>query len=209
MKSDAFGFAVGVVGDTAVVGVPDRGSGAVYVFTRAPGAPRQDCEITAAPALVWSQQQVLTADADADPVAEFGMSLAIDGGTLVVGAPTGDLERRAAYVFAVSGGSWSLQQKLAPPADSIWDDFFSHSVALRGDTLIAADRARAHVFARSGGTWTLGQELSSEELQFYPFGENDDFSFGASVATNGATVFVGGFTQADERGTVYAFDPSP
>ena len=104
--SDWFGRSVAMSGDTAVVGAPfddDNGtdSGSAYVFTRSSGS--------------WTQQQKLTAP-DGAASDRFGISVAVDGDTAVVGAYLdtigGDREQGSAYVFTRSGGSWTQQQKL-------------------------------------------------------------------------------------------------
>ncbi|MEZ5978865.1 MAG: FG-GAP repeat protein [Planctomycetota bacterium] len=92
---DRFGYAVAISGDTVVVGAPNEDSaatgvdgdqsddsaasaGAVYVFVRSGS--------------VWSQQAYLKAS-NTDASDRFGQVVAIDGDTLVVGAP---FERSAA-----------------------------------------------------------------------------------------------------------------
>jgi len=71
-----FGISVAVDGDTAVIGVSaddDNGgdSGSVYVFTRDAG--------------VWTKQQKLAAS-DGAAGDLFGVSVAVDGDTAVIGA---------------------------------------------------------------------------------------------------------------------------
>jgi hypothetical protein len=79
---------------------------------------------------------------------QFGSSLALDGTTLVVGAPYDDgstadgvtdpftdYNSGAVYVFTNSGGTWSQQARIkADPANA--GDHFGASVALSGDTLL-------------------------------------------------------------------------
>ena len=77
---DKFGYAVAVDGDTAVIGAyQDNGngadSGAAYVFTRNDG--------------VWDDGVKLTASGGA-AYDNFGISVAVDGDTVVVGAPGND-----------------------------------------------------------------------------------------------------------------------
>jgi len=65
-----FGFAVGISGDTAVVG-DEESTGAAYVFVRS--------------GTTWTQQALLTAS-NAGAGDFFGMAVAISGDTVVVGA---------------------------------------------------------------------------------------------------------------------------
>ena len=99
---DNLGDAVALQGDTAVVATSsmDNGRGAVYVFTRS-GA-------------TWTQQQKLTAG-DAAAKDQFGYSVAISGGAILVGAPNctigSELAQGAVYAFTSDGTTWTQQQK--------------------------------------------------------------------------------------------------
>lgn len=144
---DRFGGAVAIDGHTLVVGArqADNGaatSGAVYVFVRAGDH--------------WTQQAYLRAS-NAGAGDEFGASLALDGDTLVVGAPNEDSdanvvdgdqhnedapESGAAYVFTRSGDEW-IQRAFLKAANSAvnrsrgWlGDHFGSSVAISADTIV-------------------------------------------------------------------------
>jgi len=80
----------------------------------------------------------------------FGVSVAIDGDTLVAGAPIAPLvdgtpipppparaDQGAAYVFTRSGTNWTEQQKLTAGSDGEAGNFFGFSVAFDGDSLVA------------------------------------------------------------------------
>ena len=83
--------------------------------------------------LTITQQQKLVAN-DGAPGDYFGISVALDGDTLVVGA-YGDNDKGSVYVFVRSGSTWSQQQKLVAN-DGAAGDYFGYSVALDGDTLV-------------------------------------------------------------------------
>lgn len=85
--SPGFGAAVGVAGNTLVVGGADN---AVYVFRR-----RSDG--------TWVKTQKLIA-ADSSPVASFGAAVAIDQGMIIVGAPNHDCFQGASIYFCVLEG---------------------------------------------------------------------------------------------------------
>jgi predicted amidohydrolase len=149
--NDRFGLAVAISGDTIVVGAfGDTGAagaeqGSAYVFVRS-GA-------------VWSQQQKLEAS-DAGAGDFLGLSAAISGDTVVVGAVFDDgaagADQGSAYVFARSGGVWSQQQKLEA-SDAGAGAFFANSVAISGDTVVVGavfddgaagpDQGSAYVFS--------------------------------------------------------------
>lgn len=101
---DQFGVSVAIDGDTVVVGANSAAvggnnlQGAAYVFIRSGSG--------------WTQQAKLTAD-DGQAQDRFGVSVAISGDTILVGAvnDAGNGNRRATYVFTRSGSSWVQQAK--------------------------------------------------------------------------------------------------
>jgi hypothetical protein len=131
----------------------------------------------------------------------FGSSVAIDGDTMVVGAPHeptiesvgGFLAPGEAYVFVRDGGSWTFQAKLAA-SDGTIDDRFGYSVTVEGDTILVgaymADvdgnvaQGAVYVFTRSGETWTEQTRLVAAD------GKVGDH-FGRSVSLSGDVALVG------------------
>lgn len=227
---DQFGFAVAISGDTLVVGAPKEDSdttgsssspndtngssfnaGAAYVFTRGSGG--------------WGQQAYLKPSAVGTSQSgdEFGSSVAISGDTIVVGAPfenSGTLmggtvpdessgDAGAAYVFARSGGSWTQQAYLKPPAvgTSQAGDEFGISVAVSGDTVVVgahqedsstllgvttpndsvSNSGAAYVYTRAAGVWTSQAYLKPKAVGTTQLGDK----FGGSVAISGDSVVVG------------------
>jgi hypothetical protein len=208
--NDHFGESVAVSGDTVVVGAPydDGGAGnshrgSAYVFVRSNG--------------VWAEQQRLLAS-DGDSGDFFG-SVAINGDTIVVGAP-GDnglagANQGSAYVFVRGNGVWTQQQKILA-SDSVAYDYFGASVAISGDTvvinapceddLIGNFRGAAYVFSRSGGFWTEQQRFQGSD-----WAVEDRFS---QVAISGNTILAGKSADAgpggDYQGSAYVFaSPAP
>ena len=176
--SNKFGSSVAISGSTVVVGAPwdtvgsNYQQGAAYVFVESGG--------------VWSQQAELTAS---DGAAEhfFGTSVAVDGGTAVVGAPPnwsgGSTPPGAAYVFVQSGTMWGQQAELT---GSDGDGRFGWSVGVDGSTAVVGDSSQeaVYVFAASGGTWSQQAKMSASD------GVAGD-NFGSSVAIGGTTAVVG------------------
>ena len=187
---DRFGTSVDVEGDTAVVGVPrdSHGLGAVeagsaYVFVRSGTS--------------WGQEQKLVAS-DADQDDNFGQSVAVSGGTVLVGAPRddhdADLDAGSAYVWSQSGTTWNEQEKLVGGSTGE-GDYCGSSVDLAGDTAVVGapwakdgwlgePNGSAYVFERSGATWAQQQEL------FTLTGDYGD-ELGLAIALSGDTVAVG------------------
>lgn len=184
---DGFGAPIAVDGDTALIGATGDddlgdGSGAVYVFTRDASG-------------VWTQQQKLTAS---DAVADysFGVDIALDGDTAVIGKYSYDFfypTDGAAYVFTRdSSGVWTEKQKLTA-YDGFAGDLFGQSVAISGNTIIiGADgdndqgtfSGSAYVFTSdSAGIWNVQQKLTASD------GEYADW-FGSTIDIDGDTAVI-------------------
>jgi hypothetical protein len=185
---DSFGFSVAISGDTAIVGAylddigtaVDRGS--AYAFTRSGTS--------------WTSQIRLTAS-DGAASDMFGVSVAISGDTVIVGAYLDDvsanIDQGSATVFIRSGAGWSFQQTLTA-ADGAAGDQFGISVAISGDSAIVganlddeganANQGSASVFVRSAGFWTRQEKLTASG------GASADF-FGSAVAISGDTAIIG------------------
>ncbi|HYT59117.1 MAG TPA: Ig-like domain-containing protein [Haliangiales bacterium] len=143
----------------------------------------------------------------------FGSAVAMDGDTIVVGAPLDSeagFDAGAAYVFVRAGSSWSQQARLLA-ADAASSTRFGSSVALSGDTLVVGapfagttDTGAAYVFVRNGSSWTQQAKLASTDA----IGGDQ---FGTSLAVEGDTLAVGavgaGLDFLDE-GAVYVFTRS-
>ncbi len=187
--TDRLGSSIAVSGDMMVVGAPyadvagKADAGAVYVFTRQGST--------------WGNEVRLVAD-DGGAGDRFGDSVAIDGGTVIVGAPYADVAGKAdagaAYAFARPLADWIQQGKLVAP-DSVASDWLGDSVAISGDTAILSAPGvdvpgksgvgAAYPFVRSGTSWAAqGPRLID------PTGLELDF-LGSSVAISGDTAIVG------------------
>ena len=200
--NDNFGISVAIDGDTMVAGARyestgGTSAGAAYVFTRSGTS--------------WSQQAKIQAS-DIAAYDNFGISVAIDGDTVVVGAyfeDTGGTSAGAAYVFTRSGTTWSQQAKIQA-SDVQLGDLTGHSVAIDGDTMVvgaykedtgASDAGAAYVFTRSGTTWTQAKKLVASDAQ-----ASDEFGFSVDISNN--TVVVGTYkedTGGDSAGAAYTF----
>jgi hypothetical protein len=170
------GVALSADGNTALIGGPDDSvvatdDGAAWVFTRSGST--------------WTQQARLT-DATYDAGARFGYSVALstDGTSALIGGwADGSLDTGAAWVFTLSGSSWTQQTQLA---DATNDPVarFGTSVALSadgntaliggpGDSAVASDDGAALVLVSpvppsatitaptNGQTYALNQTVST------------------------------------------------
>src|SRR5439155_776531 len=123
-SSDYFGISVAVSGNTVVVGAAGDAtggyqSGSAYVFNAITGA------------LVATLNNPSPAEDD-----DFGVSVAVSGKTVVVGAvrdDTGASDFGSAYVFNATTGALVATLNNPTPAD---DDYFGVSVAVSGNSAI-------------------------------------------------------------------------
>lgn len=202
--SDGFGNAIALDGDTVAVGMFNRlqtqpifanSAGAVAVFTGA-GA-------------VWTQQTTLKPD-DLVDMNFFGVSVDLDGDTLIVGAPTFfSTQNQSAYVFIRSGTTWTQQGKLTPP-DETADRAFGQAVAVAGNVaLVGAPHGaqmpqppgEVYVFTRSGTTWSPAGTITPDD------GEDGD-NFGCAIDFDGQTAIIGAceaFDATPGPGKAYVF----
>jgi nucleoside-specific outer membrane channel protein Tsx len=164
----------------------------------------------------WSQQAELSASGGAAG-SNFGISVAVDGSTAVVGARTNgpNSTQGAAYVFVESGGTWSQQAELTP-SDGTEEDQFGASVAISGRTIVVGSPQHpfspagngpgvAYVFVENGGTWSQQAELKASDGV-----AGDDFGY--SVAVSGSTAVVGApyhmIGSNPDQGAAYVYAPS-
>lgn len=198
-----FGRSVAVDDDWLFVGAPfANGSGIVYVYRRDGGS--------------LTLKQALTAS-DAARGDQFGLTLALNGDLLIVGAPnnvgTGGSLSGAVYVFNWNGETWVQGQKLTA-GDARAFDNFGFSLAIDGDTAVigapfhegvAGNSGAAYVFERSSGGWSQRARLTASD------GAADD-EFGSAVSVSGPALVVG--ARADDvngmrdAGSAYVYEKS-
>jgi len=138
---------------------------------------------------------------------EFGISVAVCGNTVVVGASElNSSTLGAAYVFVEGTGGWSsmTQTAILTASDATSGELFGSFVACDGNTVVVGAphatvgansyQGEAYIFVKPAGGWTNMTEtarLTSAD------GAGDDF-FGYSVAISGQTVVIGA-PQASEQ----------
>ena len=199
VEHDRFGNAVGIDGDTLVVGAHahhelGRKAGAVYVFRSRRGSWRQEARLAVPGSL------------------RFGHAVAVSGDRIVVGAPgdpVGDLPAGAAYVFRRQGSSWRQEARLTA-GDAEARDLFGAAVAVSGGLVAVGAPAdddqgsmtgAAYVFRHQGGRWRQEAKLLAEDAA--ALGE-----FGKAIALDGETVVAGAEGAGDVgkfAGAAYVF----
>ncbi len=185
------GISAAVDGSIAVVGAPgaDSSKGAAYVYYRNNGGTN-----------VWGQAAKLVA-ADAEASDSFGVSVAVSGDYILVGASSKDgagTDRGAAYVFYRNQGgtdAWGQVKKLV--AGTLEDGAgFGAVAAMNGSTAAigasgedgaGTNRGAVYVFDRDqggDGNWGQVARLTASTPE-------DSEQFGYSVALNGDLLIVG------------------
>jgi len=133
----------------------------------------------------------------------FGVSVAISGDTIVVGASGEDSYTGSAYVFVKPTDGWSNMTKTAKlsASDGAMFDWFGHSVTISGDTIVvgAFEDDSAYVFVKPTGGWS--NMTQTAKLTAGVAGYN----FGISVAISGDTIVIGAEKVGLYRGSAYVF----
>jgi len=190
-SGDYFGASLALSGDTIVVGAfnKDAARGAAYVFVHEGDT--------------WTQQAKIVADDGVEGDA-FGVSVALDGDTAVIGAYGPNGGAGGAYVFTRSAATWTLSGKLAT-SDGESGDGFGGAVAVRGDEAVVGAFAHGggqgavYLFRRDGlGAWNADVELKASD------GAARDY-FGTSVSYDGALLAVGADYHDGGKGEAYVF----
>ncbi len=174
-----FGATVDISGDTAVVGYGAFGGlFPAFVFVRNPatGAWPLQAQVFANPALSLEQ---------------FSSAVAIDGDTLVVGAPlhtsTAGTSQGAAYVFVRSASTWTQQAKLIPNDPAAFAEFGT-AVDISANSIIVGspgDVSRAaYIFVRSDAAWSQQARLTAGKAA-------PNIGFARRVALSNDTAVVG------------------
>ncbi len=164
-----YGIPVKVVGDAMVVGAK------FYRFEQGTWALKQ----TLSPKFVQNGDL-------------FGASVAFDGETIVIGAPSrhdGQYTSGAAFVFKLDASIWTQAAVLSP---KIKEDVvnFGAAVAVDGDRIVVGSRLRsggydAYVFHRNEENWLEQQRLNAT---------GSSSAFFDSIQISGNTIVSPGFT---------------
>lgn len=207
-REDNFGFAVAMSADRIVIGAPERfwsgpsdmQLGRVFVYALSGGA--------------WTQQSVLTAS-NATPQDQFGISVAIDGDELAVGAwqdffsPSMSGNGKA-FVFDWTGSAWQESQSIVA-FDGALEDEFGASVAIRGPWLLVGAPSRSSSFPLWGGTYVYQKDATGWNLATLLLPDpNPSLSwFGNAVALDGNYALAGAFIESSgantQNGTAYVY----
>lgn len=170
---DRFGSGVAISGTTAVIGAyrnNDNGfqSGSAYLFD-----------------ITTGQQIAKLLPNDGAEGDSFGLSVAIYGSTIVVGAYGDDdngADSGSAYLFDLSTG-----QQIAKllPTDGASDDNFGWSVAINGTTAVVGAFLDDDNAFNSGSAYLFDTTTSKQLAKLLPSDGMKSSFFGAAVAIDG------------------------
>ena len=135
-----------------------------------------------------SIQDFTLSPSDGQNGAEFGIAVAIDGDTVVVGTE----EFGAAYVFVKPAGGWANMTQTAELTFSEKESAFGYSVAISGNTIVVGCGANttpgaACVFVKPPTGWANMTETAELTASDGLMGSG----LGDSVAISGNTVLAG------------------
>lgn len=205
-EKDECGISVGISGNVIVVGChldDDRGedSGSAFLFQYDGQAWSQVAKLTAAGGIAFDN---------------FGISVAIDGDLVAVGANLGGSSNKGAvfvYVKPPSGWSTMTQTARLMASDATASDEFGVSVAVSGDVVVAGTEyetsggvgtGSVYLFQKPEGGWIN----MTETAKFTASDPAEQDRFGHSVAISGDVAVVGAWGDdegGDKTGSLYVF----
>jgi hypothetical protein len=171
--------------------------GSVYVFERVND--------------LWQLKQRIDAPEGPDESQGFGSSIAVDGDTMVVGAPLAKVQdyygprNGKVHVFNRVADVWVHVAEVVSTQGDTFHAYFGQEVAIGAGRIVVGERKRnrVQVFAGAGADWEL-------EAVLYPAdGEAMASSFGRSLAFDGQRLVIGApsaVTEDSNRGgAAYVF----
>jgi len=140
---------------------------------------------------------------------EFGTSVDLFGNYAVVGAPGDDTNGNlsgAAYIYEMTGTSWSQVAKLTP-SDGSEFSYFGQAVSITDERVIVSaykGDGQVYVFEKPAGGW----KDATENAIVKKFDTSYEGSFGYSVDAFGNQISIAQYTSGNSEsvGRIYIFD---
>jgi hypothetical protein len=200
------GRGVAISGNTIVAGAPGQFTnqfGEAYVYVE--------------PKTGWANmtETAILTPSDAVEGDEFGYSVGISGGTIVVGALGAQNLAGAAYVYVKPARGWSTMTQTAElsTSDGAFGSEFASTVAISGNTIVGGEflnngsDGAVYVFVKPASGWADAVQTAKLTPS-----ENLPEAVGLSVAISGNTIAAGAFGWPGNEtfeGAVYVFvEPS-
>jgi len=193
---DAFGAAIAIDGDRALVGSPFAShegaerAGRVFAYRLVDGT--------------WVEDGELPVDGEAQ--AAFGSSLAIEDGRAVVGAPFGRLGSGTTRLYDLdeASGSWREGEWLEAP-DVLEGDLFGGSVALAGEDIWVGAPVTRGIETGMAFVFSDGE---AHRFRFTEEETNTEDSFGHRIAASDDVVAVTASGLDHQAGGVFVYERS-
>lgn len=188
ITNSQYGSCVDISGEWAIIGSPNEGRGGAAHMFRKSGS-------------TWNYFSTLTSP-DIGNKDRFAHAVAIDGNTLIVGAPYDSLNNveynGSAYIFSYNGTAWVQEAKILNPFTTAVRDFFGDAVDISGNMVIIGvpnsedgintDEGKAYIFRRQApGVWGQNGVFTAPGAPASTF-------FGGSVAIYGNYAAIGSTT---------------
>jgi hypothetical protein len=203
---DLFGYSVSGSGAIVAIGAPQHSGqvafqGAVYLFVK--------------PVTGWTTTSAFKAELTASNAAfddGFGVSVSLNGGTLVAGIGQANSGKGAAYVFVRPTNGWQTTSNFnaeLTASDGKSGDAFGGSVAISNNTIVAGAylatvvnqyQGAAYVFVEPVSGWASMTETAKLTASDSVGGDE----FGYSVAISGGMV-VAGASNAPSTNAAYIY----
>ena len=205
--NDTFGWSVAIDGDLVVIGVPEGDSGQLdagcaYVFDLSSATPT-------VPALKFDNPNAGGEN--------FGVSVAISGSRVVVGAApddggSGDACR--AYVYETTSGTPTTPSVILADATPTTNDHFGVLVAIHGSTVVVTAPQEDTGAQNAGACYTFDVAGGSPAVPVVTIHNpapalNDNF--GSAISLDGSNLVVGSYLDdqgGTDSGRVHLFDLS-
>ena len=196
--SAAFGESVSMSGSLVVVGAPEPGTsnpGAAYVYSATTG----------------NLVQTL-ASGNPKVGGEFGWSVALDGGTALVGAPGELISGNLGNAYLLGASTGSVLATLTNPNPQTGAQFgYAVSVA-GGVAVVGAPDENVGSLTGAGRAYTFSETSGALISTLQSPNATSDGIFGGAVSTNGGTVVVGASQESAvvfaNAGNAYVFNAS-
>ncbi|MBZ5574863.1 MAG: FG-GAP repeat protein [Acidobacteriia bacterium] len=202
--ADEMGVSVGISGNVVVAGTF---ANAAYVFVKPPTG--------------WQDMTQTAKLTPSDGGGLFGVTVAISGSVVVVGAPGANQNQGAAYVFLKPRGGWRDMKENAKlvASDGAPGDTFG-SVSVSGDTVVVGAQAAtingnqfegaAYVFVSPNMVSTNAERpILTETAKLTASDGKGGDRFGGAVSISGDTIAVGAQTASSGAGAAYVFVKPP
>jgi FG-GAP repeat len=206
-RKNQFGLSIAMSGNTVVVGAPgandgrNQGAGAIYVFTK--------------PTSGWAnmtQTAKLTCANGTTAILFCGLAVAVSGDTIVTDGYDPTISQNVALVFAKPAGGWKNMTQTAEltVTDAGTSDGGFNAFAISGNTILAGaesssvfggQQGEAYIFVEPASGWA---NMTQTAILFPPQ-DQQDYTFGSSVALSGNVAVVGAEFASTDVGAAYVF----